>query len=552
MLIYNFADWTEWNLPQKVTFLPEEKLISIHPGETQIDVQVDLYSAWKEWIRYYDNAKWAAAFTTFGGDPTGVNQYAPRYFFLTNGWKVHVSNLSVVVQMNLYSDDGLSPFVIENAAVTNRASDVPIIKSELEERLDYGDRVYYDETSSYSGTLYPVGTIAQPVNNPLDAISIAQKYNISNFYTISDINLPGVIGQLFENYSIYADNENLTVTLYNNNVMNNMDWHGLIIDGNFYNGTNKFVDCIIVNALNVSGQFKNCQIDGNIKVSNNVVLSSCYSGIAGSSTPVFDMNSGITTKLSIRSYSGGVELLNCDTSGCTTTIELIAGQVKLHPTCSSGYIDIRGVGYLTNNSNGSVVKTSGFVTEFPLSSDDIDKLASLTGLTELLVLTGMTEQLNTIETEVILTNENVLIVNDNLLELSGMTNNISYQLTGITIGIDDISHQLTGITSDIDDISYQLTGITSGIDNISYQLTGITFNMEIMHEDIKRILGLTQENFRIIDQVYDSRDLLQSATIKIYNNSNDCINNINSLAEYSMSALYDSNGRLTDYKVIKS
>lgn len=538
MLIYNFADWTEWNVPQKVTFIPEEKLISIHPGETQIDVQVDLYSAWKEWIRYYDNAKWAAAFTTFGGDPTGVNQYAPRYFFLTNGWKVHVSDSSVVVQMNLYSDDGLSPFIIENAAVTNRASDVPIIKSELEERLDYGDRVYYDENSSYSGTLYPVGTIAQPVNNPFDAIIIAQKYNISNFYTLNDINLPGIYGQLFENYSIYADNENLKVTLYNNNIMNNIDWHGLIIDGDFYGGTNKFVDCIIINALNVSGQFKNCQIDGNIKIQDNVVLSSCYSGIAGSSTPLFDMNSGITTKLSIRSYSGGVELINCDTSGCTTTIELIAGQVKLTPSCSNGYIDIRGVGYLTNNSNGSVIKTSGFVTEFPLSSDDINKLATLTGLTELLVLTGMTEQLNTIESGVTLTNESILIINNNILELTGITINIS--------------NQLTGITNDINDMSNQLIDITNDINNLSDQLTGMTYIMNIINEDIKRILGLTQENFRIMDQVYDSKDLLQSATIKIYNNSNDCDNDINSLAEYSMTAIYDINGRLTDYKVIKS
>jgi hypothetical protein len=568
MLIYNFADWTEWNVPQKVTFIPEEKLISIHPGETQIDVQIDLYSAWKEWIQYYDNAKWAAAFTTFGGDPTGPNQYAPRYFFLTNGWKVYVSNMSVVVQMNLYSDDGLSPFIIDNAAITNRASDVPVIKSELEQRLDYGDRVYYDETSTYTGTAYPNGTIAQPVNNPYDAIAIAQLYNINNFYCLSNVNLPGIVGQTFENYSIYADNENLTVTLYNNNYMNNIDWHNFIIDGNFYGGTNKFVDCVIVNALDVSGQFKNCQINGTIRSWDSVVISSSYDGVASYDSPIFDMNSGRTTSMSIRSYSGGVYLKNCDTTGCTAAIEITAGQVKLDSTCTSGFIDLCGVGYLVNNSSGSTVKTLGLVGEFPLTSEDVDKLASLTGLTELLVLTGMTDQLNTIESGVTLSNENigivnanVIIVNDEVLKITGVTE----QLYIIDSGITQIDLTLTGITNDINDISIQLTGITeqlitiesgitymsgvttdmnSGLTEINNTLTGLT-------NDVKLILGLTQHNYRLSDHIYDSGQRLTSVKIKLYNSKEDCDSSTNNFATYQMNAAYDVNGLLIDYKVVK-
>lgn len=555
MLIYNFADWTEWNVPQKVTFIPEEKLIEIHPGETQIDVQVDLYSAWKEWIQYYDNAKWAAAFTTFGGDPTGPSQYAPRYFFLTNGWKVYVSNMSVVVQMNLYSDDGLSPFIIDNAAITNRASDVPIIKSELEQRLDYGDRVYYDETSIYTGTAYPNGTIAQPINNPFDAMAIAQLYNISNFYCLSDINLPGIIGQTFENYSIYADNENLTVTLYNNNYMNNIDWHGFIIDGNFYGGTNKFVDCIIVNALDVSGQFKNCQINGTIRPWDSVVISSSYDGVSSYDSPIFDMNSGRTTSMSIRSYSGGVYLKNCDTSGCTAAIEITAGQVKLDSTCTNGLIDLCGVGYLIDNSSGSTVKTLGLVGEFPLTSADIDKLASLTGLTELLVLTGMTSQLNSIESGVTLSNENILIVNSNvllindeILKLTGTTE----ELSGITLQLNNIENDVSTITNQLYIIESGITNIESGVTNMDSYLTGITNSLLEIGLDVKHILGLSQQNYRLSGHVYDSANRLTSVTIKIFYNKTDCDNNINEFASYTMNAVYDTNGLLTDYKVTKN
>jgi hypothetical protein len=363
MLIYNFADWTQWLEPQKVTFLPEQKLIKIHPGETQIDVQVDLYSAWKEWIRYYDNAKWSAAFTTFGGDPTGESQFAPRYFFLTNGWKVYVENLSVVVQMNLYSDDGESPFVIQNAAVTNRASDVPIIKSEVEKRLDYGDRIYVDINSSYAGTTYPNGTIAQPINNIPDAITLATLYNINNFYVLSDVTISDT-GNIYEKYSIIADREDLTINIVDGNYLDSMEWIGFNINGYFGGGRNKFVDCTIQNAYDVSGQMKSCQINGNIRIWNQLVTSLCYSGIAGSGTPYWDMNETRETSLSIRSYSGGVYLKNCNQSGDTTTIELIAGQIKLDPTCSDGYIDLRGVGYLTNNSSGATVVTTGFIDSF--------------------------------------------------------------------------------------------------------------------------------------------------------------------------------------------
>lgn len=501
MIIYNFGYWWEWENAQKVTFDGENKQIIINPNVNTIDVKIDMYSAWKEWVLQYDNSKWLPAFRSVGGDQTGENQYAPSYFFLINNWKVIATNISCVVQMNLYSDDGLSPFVITNAAITNRASDVPIIKSEVEKRLEYGDKIYYDENSIYTGIAYPNGTIAQPINNITDAIEIAKLYNIRKFYVLSDVNIL-TTGNILEKYSIFADSENLTVNIVDNNYINNLNWYGFIINANFGGGSNNLNDCIILNALNISGQIKNSQINGTIKVYDNLVSVNCYSGVAGSLTPTWDMNSGVTTKLSIRSYSGGIELINCDTDDSKTTIELIAGQVKLTPTCSNGYIDIRGVGYITNNSSGSTIKTSGFVSEFPLSSEDIDNLAGLT------TLTGITAQLTSIENEVIITSENVML-------LTGMTENISNNIV-------NVNDTLSGITNDINDLSY----------------------------DIKLILGLSQQNYRLSDHIYDGQKLT-SVKINLYNNADDCDNEINSFATYQMNASYDTLGLLIDYKVIK-
>lgn len=778
MLTYFFGDWTEWLEPQKFLFIPEEKIIQLHSGYTDIDVQIDLYSAWKEWIRYYDNSKWEAAFRTFGGDPTGENQFAPRYFFLINGWKVKVANQSAVFQLNLYTEDGSSPFIIENAAVTNRASDVPVIQSSLEERLNYGDVVYYDETSNYVGTDYPNGTIAQPVNNVYDAVVIASKYNIHKFVSLSDLFLPGIIGESFEDYSIIAGKENLSAFLYGN-YYNNMEWVNFNIDGNFSGGTNTFKDCIITNALDVSGEFVNCQLQGTTRIQDSVVFANCYSGVAGASTPIFDMNENRSTRLSIRAYSGGVELRNCNFSGDTTTIELIAGQVKLKDTCTAGYIDIRGVGYLTDQSSGSTVKTSGFIdnleeylqesrestellayggkiyvdqisgstgTTYPsgtiiepvkdpfylseqlnikefhvvsdyiyapdeyrsdviliaehpninltiLSGQNIDKSkfsgfyildaqfdgnnfntfekciifninnfyghvydsefwgdisvanhvdfwrcwadhyvnVYLTGSTHIdlgivgwfgdlifknavdsdisvnitsgkiqiesgctggvidlrgvgylennagtgctVITTGFVSELILNEDKIneltgltYETNQSVLIMMSGFTEIYSGFTEINQAISGMTASVDSLDEKVSYISGATYEMNQNVQIMTSGFTEINDSISGMTDSITVMSElvsdmyisvanmenDVKRILGLYQENFRITDHVYGSDNLLDSATIKIYNNSADCDADINPLATYGMIALYDAQGRLISYKVSKN
>ena len=74
-----------------IVFDGENKLIKImdetHEPVLTIDIQLDIYSAWKEWMQIGDNAKFLPALRTIGGDPTtGVKTVSP-YFFLLNGWK---------------------------------------------------------------------------------------------------------------------------------------------------------------------------------------------------------------------------------------------------------------------------------------------------------------------------------------------------------------------------------------------------------------------------------------------------------------------------------
>ena len=92
----------------KVTFDGENKIIKVNDGIFEIDVQIDLYSAWKDWVINDEGAQWDPAFRTTGGDPTNIagTQFSPRYYFLINGWRILVDNgLTVSIQLNLYTDN---------------------------------------------------------------------------------------------------------------------------------------------------------------------------------------------------------------------------------------------------------------------------------------------------------------------------------------------------------------------------------------------------------------------------------------------------------------
>ncbi|MHA1787854.1 MAG: hypothetical protein ACTSXT_01375 [Candidatus Helarchaeota archaeon] len=68
---------------------------------------------------------------------------------------------------------------------------------------------------------------------------------------------------------------------------------------------------------------------------------------------------------------------------------------------------------------------------------------------------------------------------------------------------------------------------------------------------IKRILGLSQENYRIFNPIYDRAGNMTSATIKIYENAIDCDNDENELAEYIMTASFNNKNNITAYKIKK-
>lgn len=105
-----------WLLFLKVSFDGVTKLITVNSNESVIDVKEDLYSAWKRWIQTRDNLKYIAAMRTVGGDPTTAGEFLGATFFVTNGWRIVLTN-ATTIEGNIFSDDFDTPYLTEEGVV---------------------------------------------------------------------------------------------------------------------------------------------------------------------------------------------------------------------------------------------------------------------------------------------------------------------------------------------------------------------------------------------------------------------------------------------------
>ncbi len=106
---------------QKFTFNGADKLFIAKTGVTQVNVETDLYSDWKEEVQLGNNLKFKQAFRTIGGDPLGGSLEAGAYFFLQNdgtggtiGWRVRADEADhdLEISGNLFGEDANLPLFV--------------------------------------------------------------------------------------------------------------------------------------------------------------------------------------------------------------------------------------------------------------------------------------------------------------------------------------------------------------------------------------------------------------------------------------------------------
>jgi hypothetical protein len=116
----------------KITIDGPNKIMDVNTEETEIDVRVDIYSEWKNWMLLSDNAKFFQAMRNVGGEDLPGGENLGSTFFMMNGWKIRIDH-SVNFTGNLWSEDGSAPIIAQEGSVLATS-----IISTLVEKPDLG------------------------------------------------------------------------------------------------------------------------------------------------------------------------------------------------------------------------------------------------------------------------------------------------------------------------------------------------------------------------------------------------------------------------------
>lgn len=238
-----------------------------------------------------------------------------------------------------------------------------LISSPAIEFAAYEDGIVVDITKTTVGTAFDIGTGANPCGNISDALQIAANVGVKKLKIIGDITF--TTGHDLTNFEIEGGSQTKSIiTIDSGAIVNGVEISQAEVLGTL--DQNASLDHCKVSSLSFfEGFMTNCQLaTGALTLggTNNFHLVDCHSGVAGGNpadTPIIDMNGGGRDVL-VRNYSGGIRFQNCATND-VISIDLVSGQVVLDNTLTAGDFTIRGVGKLTDNSNGALVNDGGLI-----------------------------------------------------------------------------------------------------------------------------------------------------------------------------------------------
>lgn len=410
-IAHNYGHWTFWepydplSTPptfgtHKCVFDGLNKTITVTPGVTELDIQTDVYSDWKEWV-LAGNANWDPAIRTIGGDPTVQGQKAGDQYFLFNGWKLYVDLTEVAVTGVLFSDDFNSAYydlvgkIQYPALVSSIVNTVSVgggTSTTAQEVWEYATRTLtsgasldpteiaqavWDASTTSHNTIGTFGHLVNelgflekqiwvnlelgsngdgsqelPFNNINDAIDKAETDGIRVIDLIGDITL----SRNFNNFILKGIGE--PEVDFNGQSIKNSKFVNCRIKGAYTNGANaRFEDCELLDGAFLEGTYDHCDLSGDLtcQADSIVLMKDCVSSIPGTGRPTISMNAASTAQLSMRGYSGGMTISDCNNALDRVTVEMHPGATTFDSSCTDGVMVVRGVGVFVDESAGANV-----------------------------------------------------------------------------------------------------------------------------------------------------------------------------------------------------
>jgi hypothetical protein len=511
MLSLAFGHFDTWSLYQKVSFDPMRRLIIVNEGVTEIDVRIDIYSDWKEWYQIDDyTGQVPPALRTIGGDPTGDGIRAGDIYFLINDWKFVFDPSTVRIIGVLLSDDYETAYWRDPVGNTDRDDLLPVypatvsnlvttieVLPELQKSLDYDGKVTIDPAGIYSGTEYPTGTRARPVNNMADALLIAELYALND---IEILNGDLTINEDVSGYTIYSENKFQRIILGSAGIYEGAEFESSIIEGDAGCSKIYLKECTVNDLSNVEGIFRYCGFNGTIELcpGGELVTSQCYSEIPGSASPV--VSYGGNNQVSFRAYSGGLQLTNM-CANCTTTAEYIAGKLNFNDDENNGgYLTVRGTVFLnrTGTPNPNVtIDTSATVTDLTLQDLSNIDLTGANITIDAPTASEIRQEIDANSTQLAAILANTTAIDANLVLVQDSITNIN---ANSTVTDQLILSELANISSDINNVENGLTVINNSISSIDSDLA----NVAAVTLNTETIVGNIDANLIVVDDKIDA------------------------------------------------
>ena len=217
----------------------------------------------------------------------------------------------------------------------------------------YNGGITVDETSSYTGTIFPVGTPQQPVNNYFDALLNAANRGLGTLYVIGDSTLDN--SNNFDGMIIVGESHAQSeITVSASASVSACEFYDCTLTG-VLDGESIAKHCIVKNLSYINGVLNQCILEsGTITLggSDEAHFLDCWSGAACPDTPVIDMG-GSGQELSMRNYNGAIKLVN-KTGTERVTLDMNSGTVILSNTVTAGTITARGIGILVDCNDNHI------------------------------------------------------------------------------------------------------------------------------------------------------------------------------------------------------
>jgi hypothetical protein len=249
-----------------------------------------------------------------------------------------------------------------------------LISSADIEYASFNGYVLVDQVNGTDGTVFPAGTIRQPVKTLSDAKIIADFRGLKTIQFIGN----GLIttGDSFDNFTFNGESTILSIiTVDAGASVQSCSFRDATITGTLDGGS--IVDACTIRTLNyVNGVVYNSMLESfTITLGGGAVAHflNCFSGVPGTGTPIIDCG-GSGQALALRNYAGGVTLIN-KTGADSVSVDFQSGQLRLATSVTgTGTIIARGDGKIVEDATDNDIPTGTWNTTVDILNETTSQI----------------------------------------------------------------------------------------------------------------------------------------------------------------------------------